>query len=94
MFEERKGGLRLAESDSAVHFEKHYADLGTISIDRSEGCAIPTGFPGIMKPARNGDRTLSDSMMFVVARIMHVGIYRRLSDIVQNICMRSTCHLR
>jgi hypothetical protein len=38
--------------------------------------SLLTGFPGIMNPAKNGEMTLSDSMMFVVARIMQVGIFR------------------
>lgn len=34
-----------------------------------------TGFPGIMKPARKGDITFNERMIFVDARIMQVGIY-------------------
>jgi hypothetical protein len=36
---------------------------------------IPT-FPGIMNPARYGLMTLSDSMMFVIPKIMQQGIVK------------------
>jgi hypothetical protein len=72
--ERRFRDARLAKGYSTEYFEHHDADLDLVSICIAEANIGHTGFPGIMNPARKGERTLSESMMLVVARIMQVGI--------------------